>query len=215
MERQPDVSLPERTLTPADKISKWLEAARGGDEDAFGYLLEACRPYLLSLAKQRIHGDLKPRLGSSDIVQDTFIDAQRAFARFQGSSEIELRAWLKTILLTNVAQSYADNYRKKRALNAEVRLADLPSVEPESGVISRNETPSYKARVNERDEALQSAMESLPEPYRDVIRLHSYERYTFEEIGRRMGRSDDAIRKLWTRAIDKLREVLDATHGTQ
>jgi len=44
-------------------------------------------------------------------------------------------------------------------------------------------------------------MASLPGPQRDVIRLVQEERLTFEEAGARLGRSADAARKLYGRAV--------------
>jgi RNA polymerase sigma-70 factor (ECF subfamily) len=193
---------------PADQIARWIQAARAGDGKALGCILEACRPYLLSLARQRVRGELQPRVGSSDVVQDTFIDAQRAFARFHGSTEGELRAWLRCILLGNVAQSYADHYRQKRAVSLEVELAELAGW-PKAGPPDRGESPSSEASANERDRALQEALDRLPESYRQVIMLRNYECHTFEEAGERLGRSEGAIRKLWVRAIDRLRELLE------
>jgi RNA polymerase sigma-70 factor, ECF subfamily len=71
------------------------EAARKGDRSALGHLLEGFRAYLHLLSVRKLGPDLKPKYGESDLVQQTFLDAQRAFADFRGSSPQELRAWLE------------------------------------------------------------------------------------------------------------------------
>jgi hypothetical protein len=41
-----------------------------------------------------------------------------------------------------------------------------------------------------------------------VIELRNRERLTFAEVGQRMGRSAEAARKLWARAIELLRKEM-------
>jgi DNA-directed RNA polymerase specialized sigma24 family protein len=49
----------------------------------------------------------------------------------------------------------------------------------------------------------------LPEPQQQIVRLRSYEDLSFEEAGRCMGRSAEAARKLWGRAIEQLQQLLE------
>src|SRR5262249_5503480 len=55
-------------------------------------------------------GRLRAKFGASDVVQETFLEAQRIFPRFQGASPDQLRAWLRAILL-NKAATYTRSYR--------------------------------------------------------------------------------------------------------
>ena len=80
-----------------------LAAARAGSREALGQVLQACRGYLLLLAERELDPDLQTKGGASDLVQETFLEAQKDFANFQGNSEGELRAWLRQILLHNLA----------------------------------------------------------------------------------------------------------------
>ena len=57
---------------------------------------------------------------------------------------------------------------------------------------------------------LQAAIGRLPDDYRQVIALRYQEGLAFEEVGRRLGRSTDAARMLWARAVDRLKQEL---HG--
>src|SRR5258708_21186979 len=80
----------------------WLPAARSGSADALGKALEACRGYLLMIAQGELDPHLQPKGGASDLVQETLVDAVRDFARFRGTREEELRAWLRQLLLNNL-----------------------------------------------------------------------------------------------------------------
>ena len=46
----------------------------------------------------------------------------------------------------------------------------------------------------------------VPEDYQQVIVMRYQDDLTFEEIGRVMGRSSEAVRKLWTRAMGRLQQ---------
>jgi RNA polymerase sigma-70 factor (ECF subfamily) len=194
-------------------MERWLAAARQGSREALGRVLEVCRPYLLQVANDELASDLGAKVGASDVVQETFLEAQRDFGRFQSLSEEQLLAWLRRILCNNLA-NLTRRYRltAKRQVKREVSLADgrlHELVEPPSG---DGASPSAHARARERDEALERALLQLSEAHQQVIRLRNYERLSFEETGRRMGRSAEAARKLWGRAIDRLQQILEAAH---
>src|SRR6516165_11883047 len=103
--------------------AQWLAAARAGSREALGAGLETCRRYLLLVADREIHPDLRAKGGASDLVQDTFLEAQRDFDQFHGASADELRAWLRRLLLNNVA-NFTRQYREraKRDVGREISL---------------------------------------------------------------------------------------------
>src|SRR5271166_2506287 len=100
-----------------DPTASQLAAARSGSRQALGALLEACRGYLLLVARQELDPPLLAKGGASDLVQQTFLEAHRDFARFHGKSEEELLAWLRQLLLHNLAD-FTRRYREvaKRAV---------------------------------------------------------------------------------------------------
>jgi DNA-directed RNA polymerase specialized sigma24 family protein len=60
-------------------------------------------------------------------------------------------------------------------------------------------------------DTLVQGLERLPEPYTQVILLRARDRLSFEEVGRRLGRSPDGARMLFNRAWEKFRELMEAT----
>jgi RNA polymerase sigma-70 factor (ECF subfamily) len=188
-------------------LGAWLSAARSGSLDALGQALEGCRRYLLQIAQQQLNPDLQVKGGASDLVQETFLEAHRVFPRFQGNSPVELRAWLRQLLLHRAAK-LGRRYRttQKRRLSRETALEDgAPS--PSAGV-----TPSGMAIAHELEQSLQLALDHLPEDYRRVISLRYQEGRSFEEIGRLMQRTPNAVRLLWLRAIERVKLELGPPH---
>jgi RNA polymerase sigma-70 factor (ECF subfamily) len=182
-----------------DEAARWLAAARAGSGEALGQALEAYRGYLLLIAGRELDPELRTKGGASDLVQETFLEAQRDFAAFRGDNADELRAWLRRLLLNNLA-TFARRYRDtaKRQLGRELPLqaGDTPS-------------PSGLAMAREEAEALEKALAQLSEEHRQVILLRHQGQLSFEEIGARLGRSANAARMLWTRAVDRLQQLLD------
>src|SRR5689334_24673418 len=73
-------------LQSAD-FGRLLRDARRGSLKALGQVLEGCRMYLLLVANEEFDLDLKDKLGPSDVVQETFLDAQRDFSQFAGTTD--------------------------------------------------------------------------------------------------------------------------------
>jgi RNA polymerase sigma-70 factor (ECF subfamily) len=195
----------------ASRIPAHIEAARGGSLEALGWLLERYRPYLLRAANAQLDVRLKAKGSGSDLVQETFLEAQRAFARFHGSTAADLTAWLHAILANKVA-TFTRRYRDtaKRQVAREVALdgrgpeAAQPPPEPEAPAPD----PGSQLMRTEQVEALNRALEHLPEHYRRVIHWRQWEGLSFDVIAGKLGRSTDAARMLWWRAIDRLQREL-------
>jgi RNA polymerase sigma-70 factor, ECF subfamily len=194
----------------SDAVASWLTEARAGSPDALGKLLEICRLYLLQVANGEMESRLQTKVGASDLVQETYLEAQRIFDRFHGSSPTELRAWLRAILLNKLATA-TRHYRDtaKRQVGREVAIDPQASspVDPASPV---NTASSIMIR-QERMESLMAALGRLPEDYRQVIVWRQIEDLRFEEMATRLGRSVDAVRKLWWRAVQQLQTELGKT----
>src|SRR3954447_17931196 len=97
-----------RSNVPTMQERQVLEAARSGDQDAFGRLVE---PY-----RRELHAHCYRMLGSvpdaEDALQDALLGAWKGLARFGGRSS--LRSWLYTI--TTNACLKAIQRRPKRVL---------------------------------------------------------------------------------------------------
>ena len=191
-------------------LDQLLQAARAGSTDAIGQVLERYRKYLLLVANDELEADLQGKLGPSDLVQDSFLEAHRDFGRFRGGSEAELQAWLRRILLNNVANAIRQFRRTgKRRISMEVSLDTSGSGSRERPQpVVETPSPRSKAIAREQEEALDRALVRLPEHYREVLLEHHRDKRTFEEIAGDLARSTGAVRKLWTRAIQMLQEEM-------
>jgi RNA polymerase sigma-70 factor (ECF subfamily) len=191
------------------ELERLLAAARSGSRQALGEALEACRAYLLAIANRQLNPALQAKGGPSDIVQQTFLEAQRDFEQFRGSTVEELQAWLKHLLLHNVAD-FARGFERtdKRRIDREVTLPGSSTSNASGGLAADTPTPSLRAMAEEQAVKLRRALEALPEDYRQVIVWRYQEEQSFAEIAQRMNRSENAVRKLWFRAIERLEQEM-------
>jgi RNA polymerase sigma-70 factor (ECF subfamily) len=194
---------------PAEFV-RWLAEARSGSTEALGRLLEGCRQYLLLVANQELPSELRPKVAASDLVQNTFVKAHDHFGEFRGGTPDELVAWLRRILLNDLANCTRHYFgTDKRQLSREVPLADTPLEQLRNVLASEADSPRAQLLAREKADALDRALEQLPEHYRDAILWRTRDGLPFEEIGRRLDRSERAARKLWVRALERLQDLLE------
>jgi RNA polymerase sigma-70 factor (ECF subfamily) len=186
--------------------------ARAGDDAALGQLLELYRNYLRLMARSLLDQGMQVRLDPSDLVQETFLKAHRQFGHFLGTTEPELLAWLRQILVRNLADQARHDRRQGRDVRRQQSLEaalDRSSNAVQRALATNLTSPSGRLEKGERAVLLADALEKLPPDYRDVFILRTLKHVPVEQIAQRMGRSSNAIYKLWFRAIAALKQELE------
>ncbi len=193
-------------------LERLLQLARAHGGAALGQLLEVYRNYLTLLARLQIGRRLRGKVDASDLVQETFLEAHRHFALFQGSTEAALVSWLRQILAARLAKLVRRYlHTQGRDIRLERDLAgqlDQSSRMLDRGLVAAGSSPSQQAARREQAVLLADSLERLPASYREVLILRHLEGLTFPLVARRMGRSVLSVKKLWARALPRLRDVL-------
>lgn len=194
--------------TPSDEAL--LSAARGGSREALGLLMQSCRTYLLVVGQRELSTDLRVKVSPSDLVQETFVEGQRAIRRFEGNTPGEFQAWLRAILLNKLA-----NARRRyltagsRDLSREERPSGNSSVIAPAELLADDGTPCEHAIRQEEAQQVHAALADLPVHYRQVIQFRNFDLLPFAEIANVMHRSEHELRALWVRAMQHLKRKLD------
>jgi RNA polymerase sigma-70 factor (ECF subfamily) len=190
-------------------VERWIEEGRQGSRVALNQLFKACLPYLLTAAHQELGVALRSRIDAADVVQETLIEACRDFPCFQGRTEKDLLAWLRQVLRNNLANERRRHLQTAmRDIRCEIPLTEDALDRAGSLACREWESPSERAQARERTEALEQALRQLPEHYRQVLCLRTWEELTFAQVGKRLRCSTEAARKLWGRAAEELATVL-------
>lgn len=189
-----------------DPFDAWLSAAKTGSQDDLGRVLETCRGYLLAMAEAELGSTLRPKAGASDLVQESLLEAQADFEQFRGSTWTEFQAWVGRIMKNNVAdlgRKFRETHRREIG-----REGVLPVELPRASI-----APIDVLAAAEDAAQLHAAIARLPAETREIIAWRHQERLSWDEIGRRIDKTPEAARKVWFRALERLREELDGNHG--
>ena len=174
-----------------------MRRARDGSKEALGELVEQYSGKLLALIRLRM-GRLRRRMESRDVLQSTLVKAMGAIDRFEGEESGRFLAWLATIAHHEIADLRDHHRAQRRRLDLEEGLSRADELEASvASMVSR-------IALDERSRRLEAALLELPEAQREVVILRAYEELGFAEIGERLGRSADAARMLYARAMTAL-----------
>ncbi len=180
-----------------------MQSALNGDRDATNEVLARAREILETTARGSVDNGLRRKVGPSDLIQQTLVEAYEHLGTFRGTTVGEFRSWLATMFKHNLID--ADRrYRhsQQRDISLEVPLESntpLPGSDP---------TPSSIARAIESDTELWNAISSLPERERTIIVLRHRDQLSHAEIAARLKMNEAAVRKQWGRTVERLRRML-------
>ncbi|MBQ3895153.1 MAG: sigma-70 family RNA polymerase sigma factor [Clostridia bacterium] len=152
-------------------------------EDIFQQYARTVYKYLLTRTRS-------PDL-AEELTQETFYQAIRSSARFDGSSSV--MTWLCAIA-KRVHLAYLRKHPKLEDIDA-IDLADGAADEKTLGAESRL--------------SLMKALHGLPEPMRETVYLRALGGFSFREIGGILGMSENAARVTYFRGRQKLRKELE------
>lgn len=181
---------------------------RSGDADQ-GF--ERFRAYLLLLARARLDPVIRAKVGASDVVQQTLLEAHRDLDQFRGRTTADQAAWLRRILARNLANLVRDLRRDRRDVGRErpLQAALDDSASRLEGWLAANESsPSQQAERHERALRVAAALATLPETQSEAIILRHWQGCSLAEIAQQLDCTTAAVTGLLHRGLRKLREQL-------
>lgn len=195
---------------PDDLLHRFV----GGDDSALAELVERESPRLLRRIRERLPSGLRRRVGESDILQLTAIDLLAIRDRFEDRGLPAFRRLLDTIADINIARAVEREGAAKRNFRAErspVRTPDSLSSPPDplDGIPGSVSSPSAPLRREERAARLEACLAELGDADREAIRLIDGVELSYEEAARSLGISPDTLRRRHSRAIARLRTLLE------
>lgn len=191
-----------------------LRQAIAGDRAALSQILLLYYDDLQRHVARRLSHASVEAVSTEDILQQTFVRAALAVARFAEQPEGSFRGWLFTIAANLVRDAQKRRHREQRAAKIPESMAHRGSeFDDRSGAgVDRlvADTTSPSMNVHRRDSArsLNEALAALPAEQREVIQRHYLHDQTWEQVAEEMGRTKEAVRGICYRARRSLRSAL-------
>lgn len=164
--------------------------------------------WLRLMARLQLDPRWDRKFDASDVVQQTLLEAWNGESGYQGQSEAERIAWLRTILGRVIAREIR-KYQgtQKRNVNMELSLErsiDQSSMMLGNMIAAETATPSVNVENHEQQTIIAEVLESMSEDYRAVIVMRNLNGMPHAEIATKLDRSESAVRMLWLRALKEL-----------
>lgn len=186
-----------------------LRAARDGSQTALAALFDSHAAAVRGYVEKRLPADLRRKIAPEDVLQEAWLVAAERLTEFEDRGEGSLRAWLLKIADLKAREAIrAFLGTRKRADVREISRSGRPDT---AAFVAAGPSPSEVAQGNELREAALRAMAALPEDYREILRLVQSEGLTLKDAAERMGRTHDAAKKLYGRALRKFAESIGRT----
>jgi len=187
---------------PFDEL---LARARGGDRAALEALFARLEPRVLAIVRKRMGAAQRAELESADLQQSVLKDAYRDLVKTHASDEDALLGWIAGLVEHKLANKARDRQRLKRDAGKLVRLDatatdGAPAPEPAAAL----DSPSVDATLREQLDQLRSALERLPQRWREVFVQRAVQRLEWSEIAQRTGQTVKAAQSCFDRARIRL-----------
>jgi len=176
-----------------------LREALAGSDAALDTLYQRLGPRLLAFIRVNMGRSLRARLESRDILQAAFLKSFQHLDDFEGQDGRSLLGWMMRIAEREIRDRADFHHRGQRDAKQDEDIAGYSE-----HLAARTRSALSRLILDERAERIETALESLTEAHRRVILLRAFEELSFPEIARALGKSEDACRMQYARAMTAL-----------
>jgi RNA polymerase sigma-70 factor (ECF subfamily) len=197
----------------ADKTRELVALAKEGNESAISQLWTVYGARVHWIMRLRMGKELRSKLESTDLAQDTLLSALGDLENFTYKNEGDFLRWISTIAENRLRDNLDKLHADKRNIRKEIRLG-----KPGANTVSKSAvsfapieatTPSVIMSRKEELDKLEKAIDKLKPEYKEVIVLSKIEGLSYKEIADTLGKTSEAVRKLISRAMAALTTVFD------
>jgi RNA polymerase sigma-70 factor (ECF subfamily) len=183
-----------------------ISEARAGDQHAWSELHERYRRILSILVRSSRPSAIRPRVGTEDLVQSTFLSAYRGLDGYEDRGPGSFLNWLKAILRNRIAERLRQHQAVKRDARREEALGDSSTTSAQT-----DPSPSEVASQAETGVMLIEAIATLPHDSRAVVIGYFFEEMTTKDMADALRTSESSVRRRLASALGVLRKSLGSS----
>ena len=196
------------------KTQELVALAKDGNDSALNQLCNVYGERVHWIIRLRMGKELRSKLESMDVVQDVLVSALKDLGDFTYRDDGDFLRWLSKVAENRLRDNVDKLHAGKRDIRKEVRLNDRgPTTGGRSGGAPGPidaTTPSVIISRKEDLARLEQAIDELKPEYREVIVLTRIEGLSYQEVGNRLSKNSEAVRKLVFRAMSALTRIYEA-----
>jgi RNA polymerase sigma-70 factor (ECF subfamily) len=185
-----------------------VQRVQNGDQQAFALLVAKYQRRIFRLISRFVADPAS----AEDIAQETFLRAYRAIGNFRGDSQFY--TWLYRIAV-NTAKRSALTCARSPVFPENSQNPEQDETFPRQEQLSSMDTPEAVMASRELVNAVNAAMEELPEELRSAIMLREIEGLSYEEISHMLGCPVGTVRSRIFRARESIARRLRPLLGTR
>jgi RNA polymerase sigma factor (sigma-70 family) len=177
-----------------------VDLAKGGDQQAFGRLINETRNLVSSIALSIV----KDLDNSEDVAQQVYIGAWQNISELKSNSSF--LPWLRQMTRYKAFNFLRDNKTRQKVNGEEADLILSQFCDPKQGIVS----------VMHREQSnviLQDFISQLPEESREIVLLYYREEQSSQQVARLLEQSETNIRKKLSRVRQLLHQQILRKHG--
>lgn len=187
-------------MTDRDIDQQLVERVQRGDKGAFDLLVSKYQRKIFRLLSRLIRDTAEVE----DVAQEAFIKAYRALPNFRGESAFY--TWLYRIAI-NTAKNHLVSQGRRVPTTTEADIEEAETFDDGERLRDLN-TPESMLRTKQVAEAVNRAIDQLPEDLRTAIVLREIEGLSYEEIAESMNCPIGTVRSRIFRAREAIAQEL-------
>lgn len=205
--------------TSDDDIRPLLDRLEQGDTHVMGELFTHYQDRLWRMVDLRLDRRLHGRVSASDVVQETYIDAQKRVQHFLAKPELPFFVWLRMVASQRLidvhrqhlgAQMRDAGQEVSLCVSGEFAATSICLVDRLAGDITSPSRAAIRGELAAQIELILNSMEPID---REVLALRHFEELSNQEVAAILGIDKHAASKRYIRALERLKDVLEQIPG--
>ena len=208
-----DAGPPQAMMNP-DDTHILIDLARRGDDPAARRLIVMYHPRLRARLLRQMDAVMKSKIEPEDILQQVYLEAFRAISQFAYQGKDSFLRWMYAILDRKLIDEHRALRAERRDVRREVHAAPANRnrttyFDLMARVMANGSTPSQVIRKDEALGAISACLATLPEHYREVVKMRFLEGRPVADVAETLDRSIGSIHMICHRALKQLREQVE------
>ena len=172
------------------------------DEKAFEYLVD----HYQEMIGNTCFGFVQNQVEAEELTQDVFVEVHLSINKFKAQSK--LSTWIYRIAV-NKSINYLNHKKRKRRINSVSMFFGFGEGKEKDFADPRSVNPEKQIEDQEVKEALENAINKLPENQRIAFVLRKYDDLSYSEIAEIMNATVSSVESLIHRGSRNLKKYLE------